>query len=204
RVMDSQRGYNVGETQQVLALRASTEGKREFATLRWGLVPFWADDVKIGNKLLNARGETIFEKPSFRDAARKRRCLIAADGFYEWKTENGKKQPYFIHKPGREPFAFAGLWERWHRDDGNVLETCSIVTTESNELTKPLHDRMPVILEKRDFARWLDPANTDAKNLMPLIRRLPDDALELYRVTPKVNSPRFDDPSCVELIDGEP
>src|SRR5262249_34937457 len=156
------------------------------------LVPSWAEDIKIGNKLLNARGETIFEKPSFRDAAKKRRCLIAADGFYEWKTENGKKQPYFIHKPGREPFAFAGLWERAQHDNGNGQGARPTFRPESTKLTKPGHDRMPVILEKRDFARWLDPANTDAKNLMPLIRRLPDDALELYRVTPKVNSPRFD------------
>jgi putative SOS response-associated peptidase YedK len=203
-LIDIQPRYNVAPTQQVLALRTSPEGKREFTTLRWGLVPFWADDVKIGNKLLNARGETIFEKPSFRDAAKKRRCLIPADGFYEWRTENGKKQPYFIHEPGRKPFAFAGLWERWHGEDGKELQTCSIVTTDANSLLKPLHDRMPVILHKKDFSNWLDPALTDAKQLKPLLKPLPDEALQMYRVTPRMSSPRYDDPSCVESIDRAP
>lgn len=195
--------FNVAPTQQVLAVRAP-DGQREFARLRWGLVPSWADDIKIGNKLLNARGETIFEKPSFRSAAKKRRCLIAADGFYEWREEHGKKQPYCIHMPGRAPFAFAGLWERWHAEEDEPVETCTIVTTEANALLKPLHDRMPVILNRGDFARWLDPAVTDAKLLEPLLRPLPEEALRLYRVAPKVNSPRFDDPSCVEPIDGVP
>jgi putative SOS response-associated peptidase YedK len=195
--------YNVAPTQEVLAVRATPEGKSEFTKFRWGLVPSWAEDMKIGNKLLNARGETIFEKPSFRDAAKKRRCLIAADGFYEWHTENGKKQPHFIHRPGREPFAFAGLWERWHSDDGNVLETCTIVTTEANNLIKPLHDRMPVILARADFTKWLGPVD-DVKKLKPLLAPLSGDALRSYRVSPKVNNPRFDDAICVEPIDNAP
>ena len=193
--------YNVAPTQQVLAVRLDAENKKEYARLRWGLVPSWADDLKIGQRLINARSETVGEKPAFRDAIRKRRCLIAADGFYEWKGEKKNKQPYFIHRPGREPFAFAGIWERWHDPDGKLIETCSILTTDANEKMRPLHDRMPVILPKDQHARWLDPAIKQAGDLKELLQPLSDDALQMYPVTTRVGNPRFEDPSCVEPID---
>ena len=192
--------YNIAPTQQVLAVRMDEASQKEYAWFRWGLVPSWADDLKIGQRLLNARSETVGEKPAFRDAIRKRRCLIAADGFYEWQGEKGSKQPYFIHRPGREPFAFAGIWDRWHDPDGKLIETCSILTTEANGLMRPLHDRMPVILLKENHARWLDSANKQACDLQDLFQPLPDDALQLHPVSTKVGNPRFEDPSCVEPI----
>jgi putative SOS response-associated peptidase YedK len=203
-LLDIHPRYNVAPTQDVLAVRTAADGEREFARLRWGLIPSWSNDASIGNKLLNARSETIAEKPSFRDAIRKRRCLIAADGFYEWKTENRHKQPYFIHFPDRKPFAFAGIWERWHADDGKLVESCSILTTAANDLLKPLHERMPVILAKQDYPLWLDSHVTDAAEVQPLLRALPADALQLYAVTPKVNNARFDEPQFVEPLNQEP
>jgi putative SOS response-associated peptidase YedK len=195
--------YNIAPTQEVLALRTDPDGDRQAVNLRWGLIPSWAQDAKIGQKLINARAETVFEKPSFRSAAKRRRCLIAADGFFEWKAEVGKKQkqPYFIHRLGREPFAFAGLWENWHGEDDAAVETCTIITTDANETMKPLHNRMPVILTNEDFDRWLDPKATDAKTFMPLLRPAPDDWLTYYPVTTKMGNPRFHEPACVEPID---
>lgn len=192
--------FNVAPTQQVLTVRDSADGKREYAQLRWGLVPSWATDLAIGNKLLNARSETVGEKPSFRDAFRKRRCLIAADGFYEWKTENKKKQPYHIHFPDRGPFAFAGIWDRWRDPAGSVIETCSILTTTANELLRPLHDRMPVILAKKDFNRWLNLQINKTEELSDLFEPLPVHALEMFAVTPQVNKPIYDEPVCIEPI----
>lgn len=193
--------YNIAPTQNVLAVRLDEHQQREYAWFRWGLVPSWADDLKIGQRLINARSETAGEKPAFRDAIRKRRCLIAADGFYEWKGEKIHKQPFFIHRPKREPFAFAGIWERWHDPDGKLIETCSILTTESNATIRPLHDRMPVILFKEQHARWLDANIKNAADLKDLLQPLADDALEMYPVTTKVGNPRFEDPSCVESIE---
>jgi putative SOS response-associated peptidase YedK len=196
--------FNVAPTQDVLTVRSTPDGDPEFARLRWGLVPSWAQDPTIGSKLLNARSETVGEKPSFRDAIRKRRCLIPADGFFEWKSERGAKRPYFVHLPGRQPFAFAGIWERWQGHDGKALETCSILTTAANELLRPLHERMPVILEKCDFARWLDPSLTKLEDLQPLLKPLPAEALRLYPVSPRANNARFDDPVCVEPVNEGP
>ncbi len=190
--------YNIAPTQNVLAVRLNEANQSEYAWFRWGLVPSWAEDLKIGQRLINARSETVGEKPAFRDAIRVRRCLIAADGFYEWKREKGNKQPFFIHRPRREPFAFAGVWDRWHDPGGKLVETCSILTTESNGLIRPLHDRMPVILLKPQHARWLDASIKQAADLHDLLQPLPDDALEMYAVTTKVGDPRFEDPSCVE------
>jgi putative SOS response-associated peptidase YedK len=193
--------YNVAPTQTVLAVRLDSDGKREAANLRWGLIPSWAGDAKIGQKLINARSETVFEKPSFRGAAKKRRCLIAADGFFEWKGPVGKKQPYFIHRNGREPFAFTGLWESWHGEEADVVESCTIITTDANETMKPLHDRMPVILAQKDFDCWLDPKATNAGALMPLLRPAPDDLLSYYPVTTKMGNRRYTGADAVEPID---
>ncbi|MCS7040325.1 MAG: SOS response-associated peptidase, partial [Anaerolineae bacterium] len=154
--------YNIAPTQPVAVVRLDREGRRrEFTLMRWGLIPSWAKDIHIGNRLINARAETLTEKPAFRTAFRRRRCLIPANGFYEWqKPTAGRKQPYFIGLPDRRPFAFAGLWEHWEGADGSVLDSCAIITTAANERVRVLHDRMPVILERTDFGDWLDPTTT--------------------------------------------
>lgn len=198
-LLDAEPRFNITPTQTVLTVRAP-EGKREFANLRWGLVPSWAKDLKIGNKLLNARSETVADKPSFRSAFKSRRCLIVADGFYEWRTENGKKQPYHIHFQDRGPFAFAGLWEHWHDEAGKPVETCTILTTAANEFMQPIHDRMPVILSKEDYSRWLNPDIKKADELNDLFASESSRELEMFRVTPKVNKPGYHEADCIVPI----
>lgn len=149
--------YNIAPTQTIAAVRVSAVDSRELALLRWGLVPFWATDPSIGNRMINARAETVAEKPSFRAAYRKRRCLILADGFYEWRKEADGKSPYYITLESGEPFAFAGLWEDWHsKDTGEALQTTAIITTAANEFMNQIHHRMPVVLQKDAADRWLD------------------------------------------------
>ena len=171
---------------------------RELVWLRWGLVPSWAQDPAIGNRLINARAETAATKPAFRAAMRRRRCLVVADGFYEWQKEGKRKQPYFIHKRDDRPFAFAGLWESWEGADHSALETCTILTTDANDLMRPIHDRMPVIVSPDDYARWLDPAIEKPDQLAALLRPYATDELIAYPVSPHVNSPAHDDPGCIE------
>ena len=199
--LDIEARYNIAPTQNILTVRDAPDGMREFAKLRWGLIPSWADHISIGQKLLNARSETIGEKPSFRDAVRKRRCLIVADGFYEWKTENKKKLPYWIHFPDRQPFAFAGIWEKWESPAGKQIESCTMLTTSANALLKSLHERMPVILAKEHHSRWLDQRINQVKELEDLFAPQPDNALRMHAVSPRVNSPRVDDPSCIEPLE---
>ena len=154
--------YNVAPTQQVAAVRRAAAGAgRELVFLRWGLIPSWAEDTTIGNRLLNARADTVADKPSFRSAFRSRRCLVLADGFFEWQTEGGRKQPFYFRARGGEAFAIAGLWERWSRG-GEAVESCTLITTEANDLVRPSHDRMPAILSRGDYEAWLDPAIQDA------------------------------------------
>jgi len=162
---------NICPTQTVAAVRDDSSGNQLLVNLRWGLIPFWADDMKIGARLINARGETVAEKPAFRTAFRKRRCLILADGFYEWQTINRKKQPYHFARRDGKPFAFAGLWERWDKGE-TPIESCTIITTDANDLVRPLHERMPVILHPQDFERWLDPKE-DSGMLQALLQPLP-------------------------------
>jgi putative SOS response-associated peptidase YedK len=189
--------YNVAPTQAVLAVRVPHgQDKPEPALLKWGLVPSWADDPAIGNRMINARAETAAEKPSFRSAFRKRRCLLLADGFYEWGKSGGKKQPYLFRLKEGEPFAFAGLWEHWERD-GKVIDSCTILTTDPNELVKPLHDRMPVILSPRDFNPWLDPKVEKSAELQALLRLYPTEAMTACPVSLRVNSPKNNDASCI-------
>jgi putative SOS response-associated peptidase YedK len=168
--------YNIAPSQPIAVVRAlsqeSTAASRELVKLRWGLVPSWAQDPSIGNQLINARSETAAAKPAFRSAMRHRRCLIPADGFYEWKKIGKQKQPYFIRRPDDKPFAFAGLWDRWTDPEGRPLETCTILTTDANELLRPLHNRMPVIVEPADYAAWLDPQLTDPERFRPLFSSL--------------------------------
>ena len=187
--------YNVAPTQQVAAV-LEDEGGRRLEMLRWGLVPSWADDPDIGARMINARSETAPEKPSFRSAFRRRRCLIAADGFYEWKREDGGKQPYYFRMQDGRPFAFAGLWESWDKGGGELL-TCTILTTRPNSVLEGIHDRMPVILPHDAYNAWLDP-DADREELGELMIPYPGDDLETYPVSRFVNSPRNNDERCIE------
>lgn len=191
--------YNIAPTQEVPAVRVEQEGgPRRLTPLRWGLIPFWADDPSIGNRMINARAETVTEKPSFRTSFKKRRCLVVADGFYEWKkAEGGAKQPYYIRLEDGEPFAFAGLWDRWQRE-GEEIHSFTILTTQPNDLVKPLHNRMPVILPREAYDLWLDPGVSDADRLLPLLAPYDPEAMEAYPVSRYVNSPANDSPRCIE------
>jgi putative SOS response-associated peptidase YedK len=192
--------YNIAPTQMVPVV-LDKDGQRVLAEMKWGLIPFWAKDAKKTKPIINARSESIAEKPFFKQAANKRRCLIPADGFYEWKKANKEKIPLFIHFPDKEIFAFAGLWDQWKSPDGEILRSCTIVTTEANEFMAPVHDRMPVIVRPEHEARWLDPEIKDIEKLRDVLEPLSKDALEMYRVSSEVNKPSNDTP---ELIDPVP
>lgn len=192
--------YNIAPTQEVLALIADALGRR-VENVRWGLIPHWAKDPKIAQKLINARAETLFEKPSFRDAVKRRRCLILADGFYEWrKTPQGRRVPVYVRLKSKEPFGFAGLWETWSSPDGQTLKTCTIITTEPNELIKPIHDRMPVIVPREFEDVWLDPTPKAREELERVLRPYRAEELELFEVSSLVNSPTNDGPECLQSI----
>lgn len=189
--------FNIAPTQAAPVVRWSPAAEAPaLAFLRWGLVPAWAKDAAGAGRLINARAETAADKPSFRAALRRRRCLVPADGFYEWRAEGGAKQPYHIARPDHAPFAFAGLWERWSRG-AEPLETFTILTTDANAALRPLHDRMPVILDPADYDLWLDPLATDPSLVEPLLRSLPDDALTFVAVGRAVNTVGHDDPSLI-------
>ena len=189
--------FNIAPTQTIPIVRAGREAPREWAEVRWGLVPSWAKDPKIGARMINARGETVAEKPSFRSAVTRRRCLIPADGFYEWvKTDSGK-QPHYIHFEDGRAFAFAGLWERWHKGGDEPLDTCTIITTTPNDLVAGLHDRMPVILQPEIFTEWLAPEPLASDRLQDLLAPHPVADMEAYPVSTHVNKPANDDPECV-------
>lgn len=187
--------YNVAPTQKVAAV-LEDGGQRRLEVLRWGLIPPWADDPGIGSRMINARSETAPGKPSFRRAFRERRCLIPADGFYEWQRTNGAKQPYYIHMEDGRPFAFAGLWESWSKGEGEI-RTCTILTTGANALVGEVHDRMPVILAHDAYDVWLDPAS-ERDELTGLLASYPEDEMEAYPVSRFVNSPSNNDPRCIE------
>jgi putative SOS response-associated peptidase YedK len=218
--------YNIAPTQPVLVIRMQPEtpaARREAALVRWGLIPGWAKEPAIGGRLINARAEGLAEKPAFRAALRRRRCLVAADGFFEWgvppegdrslfsakktsrattktkKTPSGK-QPYFIHFRDDRPFAFAGLWESWEGPDHAAVESCTIITAAANALVRPIHDRMPVILPPPAYAEWLDPARQTPDNLIPLLVPFRGNELEAYPVGPAVNRAAHDAPECVERL----
>ena len=188
--------YNIAPTQNVAVVRQRGEEGRELSRLRWGLVPSWADDPAIGNRMINARSETLAAKPAYRDAFRLRRCLVVADGFYEWKQQARPKQPYHIRLADERPFAFAGLWDRWQRGH-LVIESCTIVTTAANELLRPLHERMPVILDPADYTTWLDPQRQDPEQLEALLTAYPADRMAMRAVSTAVNSARQDSPQCL-------
>jgi putative SOS response-associated peptidase YedK len=187
--------YNVAPTQLVPVIRSGPDGARQLALLRWGLVPSWAKDIRDG--LINARSETIHEKPAFRQAFRQRRCIIPANGFFEWKRSEGKKVPYFVRMADGAPMPFAGIWEAWRSPEGQVLETCAILTTAANSTVAPIHDRMPVILHPNEFGLWLDREQHDPATLMPLLTPYPSDCLVVYPVSTLVNSVANDRLECI-------
>lgn len=189
--------YNIPPGTDIPVIRQSPEGKRVLHLLRWGLVPHWAKDPSIGNKLSNARGESVAEKPSFRDAFRLRRCLIPADGFYEWKTDGKVKQPYFISLKSGETLAMGGLWESWRRPDGELLRTACIITTGPNEVMKPIHDRMPVILRTEDWQTWLA---APVEAIQHLVSPYEADAMQVWPVDRRVSRTVDDDAGLIEPI----
>ncbi|HEU5338125.1 MAG TPA: SOS response-associated peptidase [Sulfuricaulis sp.] len=183
--------FNIAPTYDVLACRAMPTG-RELALLHWGLIPAWAEDKKIGYRTINARAETVAVKPSYRTAFRHRRCLIAADGFYEWRPGKPKKQPYYIRMKEGKPFAFAGLWEHWEPKGMEPVESCTIIVTTANELISQIHDRMPVIIAPKDYEQWLDPEAHDPEKVTPLLKPFPESEMEMWPVGLAVNSPKHD------------
>lgn len=193
--------YNIAPTQDVPIVRRPAAGApRQLALVHWGLIPSWAKDSSSGAKTINARGESVADKPSFRAAFKRRRCLVIADGFYEWKKTGTGKQPYFIHRADDKPFAFAGLWEHWSDNEPNgvsPLESCTIITTEANHLMRPLHDRMPVILDAADYDAWLDPALSDRERLESLLVPYAGEGFAATPVSTFVNNPRHEDSQCV-------
>ena len=193
--------YNIAPTQDAAVVRRGPEG-RALDFLRWGLVPSWAKDSSMAARMINARAETVAEKPSFRTAFKQRRCLVPTDGFYEWRGPKGAKQPYRILRPDQGLFAFAGLWERWDKGGAEPIESFTIITTEANAKLAPVHARMPVILDPADFERWLSP-DLAANDALALLRPSPDAAVEFHAVSKHVNTARNDDPECITpLPDG--
>jgi putative SOS response-associated peptidase YedK len=191
--------YNIAPSTMIPAIRTATDdGGREAVGLQWGLVPWWSKDPKSGAKLANARSEGIATKPAFREALRKRRCVVPASGFYEWQTIGRLKQPWFFKLRDESPFVFAGLWERWHSADGVELQTCSLITTAANEVVSPLHDRMPVILRGSTIDTWLNPAIAEPSQLEPLLAPLSGAEMKATPVSPRVNSVRNEGPECIE------
>jgi putative SOS response-associated peptidase YedK len=192
--------YNIAPTQPAPVILGTTEEPRQFQLLYWGLIPSWAKDPKMGARMINARSETVSEKPSFRAAFKRRRCLVLTDGFYEWQRSATGKQPFYFFMKSHQPFAFAGLWEHWQGADGSEIISCTILTTEANELMHPLHDRMPVILDPQAYDRWLDPTFQDPAALQPLLRPYESGQMTSYAVSPRMNSPKYDDPDCIEPL----
>jgi putative SOS response-associated peptidase YedK len=194
--------YNIAPTQDVLAVRLH-KGEREAELLRWGLIPSWTEDVKKAPLLINAKCETAAQKPAFRAAFERRRCLVIADGFYEWKKVGKEKQPYYYRLRDERPFAFAGLWEFWKQGE-QIIRSCAILTTEPNELTAAVHDRMPVLLDREAWRPWLDPDIEDPAKLIDLCRPYPAAALTASRVNPVVNKAANDSPVCIaSVVEGD-
>ena len=195
--------YNVAPSQEVLAI-IKYENENWLEKLHWGLVPFWAKDISIGNKLINARAETIASKPSFRNAFKKRRCIIPADGFYEWKGPKGQKQPIFITLPESKPFAFAGLWETWHKKDDpdTMYKSCTIITTEASDSVREIHHRMPAILTPEMYESWLDPLNQNINGLKNILQTGIVTKLKSHAVSKNVNSVKNNAPSNIIPLPG--
>jgi putative SOS response-associated peptidase YedK len=195
--------YNIAPTQSVpTILQLSTSTNRQLKMLHWGLIPSWAKDSKMGSKLINARAETVAEKPSFRSAFRQRRCLVLADGFYEWQQQEDKqKQPFYFRMSDEHPFAFAGLWEHWEdKDTGKTIESCTLLTTEPNELMQSVHNRMPVILEPKNYDIWLDPEVKNPELLQPFLHPYPAEEMTSFPVSKAVNKASNDTAECINSL----
>jgi putative SOS response-associated peptidase YedK len=193
--------YNIAPSQQILTI-TTKEDRRQPVYMRWGLIPGWAKDMKIGYKMINARAESVAEKPAFRAAFKRRRCLIPASGFYEWETRGTGKKPYFIKLKGSDILTFAGLWESLtDEDDGKTIDSCTIITTEANRVIGKIHNRMPAIIEQDKYAQWLSPV-ADRDQLLSLLKPFFDNKMVVYPVGPEVNNPRNDTPQCIEKLSG--
>ena len=193
--------YNIAPTQNAAVIREGKRG-RTIEPLRWGLIPSWANDPKIAIRTINARAESLADKPAFKESFRRRRCVVPASGFYEWKKLGSKKQPYFIHPPSGH-FAFAGLWDQWFSHTEGPLETFTIITTDANDALADLHDRMPVILDPGDIDSWLDPENPNTKELQSVLRPAPSALTDSYPVSTFVNNVANEGPTCVEPVESE-
>jgi putative SOS response-associated peptidase YedK len=193
--------YNLAPSQLQAVVRQGEQGGRRLDLLRWGLIPWWAKDERIAHRLINARSEDVATKPAFRDAFKQRRCLVVVDGFYEWKSTDGSRRPFLLHMPGGAPFALAGVWERWATGDGEVVETCAVLTCAARGLIAKLHDRMPVILSEDAFPAWLDPKMHRPDALARLLGSEESDKLVLQEVSKRVNSPKIDDASVLDPPD---
>ncbi|MGF1499270.1 MAG: SOS response-associated peptidase [Elainellaceae cyanobacterium] len=198
--------YNIAPSQPVAVVLLDAHGsERRLTHFQWGLIPSWAKDPKLGHRLINARAETAAEKPSFRNAFRRRRCLIPADGFYEWQSRDQGKQPFYFclgkEQGDRPPFAFAGLWEHWQGPDGSEIESCTILTTQASESVQPIHQRMPVILRPEDYDQWLDPHHQSVDRLQKLLQPHAVPSLSHYPVGLAVNNPRRDSPDCIQPLE---
>lgn len=194
--------YNIAPTQETAVVRVTKPGgPRRLDLLRWGLIPYWAKEAAIGNRMINARAESVAEKAAFRWSFKKKRCLVAADGFYEWKKEGKAKQPFLIRRQDGRPFAIAGLWSSWYSPEKTgPLETFTILTTDANDLLRPLHDRMPVILEPESFDLWLDPKVEDEAKLKPLLLPHTVDGYEAFPVSRAVGNPAYEAPDCIQPL----
>lgn len=188
--------YNIAPSQEVPVI--INDGKNHIEMFRWGLIPYWAKDPAIGSKMINARAESLEEKPSFKMCFQRQRCAILADGFYEWKKEGAIRRPYLITLNDRQPFLFAGLWDTWNSPKGELIHSCAIITITSNELMEPIHSRMPVILPRAFEQVWLSPNITESHLLREVLKPFPADQMTAYEVTPVVNSPKNDGPHCLE------
>lgn len=193
---DLQSSFNVAPTHNVAVVL--DDGERHLGSMRWGMIPSWAPDPTIGSKLINARAETLTQRAAFKNAFRNRRCLVVADGFYEWQKQNGAKIPLLIQLKSVRPFGFAGLYETWTSPSGESVSTCTIITTEPNEMVRPIHDRMPVILSKDVEDFWLDSTIEDHRRLVDLLLPYPAEEMEAYAVSPLVNSVKNDSIACIE------
>jgi putative SOS response-associated peptidase YedK len=203
-IRDMAPRYNIAPSQDIAVVRESDAGPRELAALRWGLIPAWVKDPAASHSPINARSETAASKPTFRQAMSRRRCIVPASGFFEWKGKKGEKQAFLFRMRSSGLFGIAGLYETWLGVGGEVIETAALLTTEANAVVERVHKRMPVILAPSDYEHWLDSKNRDSDSVAPLMAPCPVDWIEAIPVSERVNNPRFDDPGCIEAVDPGP